>query len=500
MMVDGHMSIEVLPNDVLLRIFSCHRSLHQKCRYHYTDPRLPLSVTWKWHRLAHVCRRWRYLIFASPHHLGLRLAITHTPSSKPRMPVSDLWPVLPISIWSGVCPWWRLFPKQEDEVVSALKHPDRIHEIKLIMSDSMLEKSATLMEASFPALESLHLSSPHGDLMVLPDAFLGASTPSTTPRRLLHIELDNIYFPTLPHLLLSSRDLTSLSLRSNTVMGSAFLSPEAIISALCAASQLKSLSLYLRDKPKDVPGSIHLLSPNHLHLPALNKFCFNGSRDYLEDFVSRIHAPLLEQLEVFVAWQDVVDFPQLSHFIHRTEQLSSLPHLTFIRLKQRGIQIVHCFRHMPSCQKIVRLQLDIFLDWQVSQVHHVCQQLSPLMSKVEQLVVAANRSLEMLQDKIKPELYLRLLQPFHCVQELELYTLEEEGTKILHALEQSTRQGVQEVLPALHSLWLPNFETRAWSVLNDFISFRQLTGRQVTVHRSGSLPCFEEFRSQISLG
>jgi len=406
------MSIELLPNDVLLCIFSFHRSLHQKNHYHYSDPCLPLSVTWKWHRLAHVCRRWRYLIFASPRHLGLRLAITNTPSSKPCMLVLGHWPALPISIWHER----ELFPKHEDEVAAALEHPDRIYEIKLIMSDSMLAKSATWVEASFPALESLHLSSPRFDLMVLPDAFLGASTPSATPRRLLHIELNNIYFPTLPQLLLSSRYLLSLSLRSDTVMGSTtFLSPEAFTSALSAASQLKDLSLHLRYEPKDVPGSIYLPSPNHLLLPALNKFCFNGSGDYLEDFVSRIHAPLLEQLDVVLWWPHVADFPHLSHFIHRAEQLGSLPHLTSIRLKNRAFQIIHCFRHLPSHQKIVRLQLDIFFDWQVSQVHHVCQQLSPLMSNVEQLVIAANQSLELLQDKTKPASWLQLLQPFHCV-------------------------------------------------------------------------------------
>ena len=383
---------------------------------------------------------------------------------------------------------WYLFPKHEDEIAAALEHVDRIYEIKVTMSNSMLEKSAAWVEASFPALESLHLISPHPDLMVLPDAFLAASTPSVTPRRLLHIELNNIYFLTLPQLLLSSRDLVSLSLRSDSVIMTTFLSPQTITSALSAASHLNTLSLCLRDWPESVQGSVQLLSPNHL-LPALDKFCFDGSGDYLEDLVSRIHAPLLEQFNVLLWWPHVADFPQLSHFIHRIEQLSSLPHMTSIRLKHRGFQIQHCFRHLPSRQKIVRLQLDVFLDWQVSQLHHVCQQLSPLMSSVEQLVITASESFQL---RRRPVSWPGLFGPFHCVQELELCTPEEQGTEISHALEQSTWKGVQEVFPALQSLWLREFKTRAWSSINSFISSRQLTGRQVTMHYSRSLPCIEE--------
>jgi len=419
--------------------------------------------------------------------------MTNTPSSKPRRLALDHWPALPIAIWWE---WDQLSPKHEDDVAAALEHPDRIYEIKLVMSNSIMEKSVAWVEASFPALEILHLTSYHYDPMVLPDAFLAASTPSAIPHRLLHVKLTNVYFPTFPQLLLSSRDLVSLSLRSDRDVITTFLSPEAITSALSAASQLKNLSLRLSDENDGIQGSIHLPSPNHILLPALNEFCFHGPGDYLEDFVSRIHPPLLEQLNVYLRWPHVVDFPQLSNFINRTEQLSSLPHLTSIKLGDGEFQIRHCFRHRPSRQRVVRLQLDIWLDWQVSQVHHVCKQLSPLMSSVEQLVIAASYSPTRLQGETKPASWLRLFEPFHGVQELELSTHKDQGTQISHALEQTTWEGVQEVFPALHSLWLCDFETRAWSVINSFVFLRQVDGRQVTTHRSKSLPCIEEFRSE----
>ena len=143
--------------------------------------------------------------------------------------------------------------------------------------------------------------------------------------------------------------------------------------------------------------------------------------------------------------------------------------------------------------------MDIWLDWQVSQVHHVCDQLSPLMSSVEQLIISARHSPKGLQDETNTASWLRLFGPFHCVQELELCTYEYQGTEISHALEQSTRQGTQEVFPALHSLWLGDFETRAWDIIDSFIFLRQLNGRQVTMHRSRSLSCIEEFDREILL-
>ena len=61
----------------------------------YFSNRDTSSLTWAWHRLAHVCQRWRYIIFASPRSLGLRLVI----SSGRCGTTLDLWTPLPISVY-----------------------------------------------------------------------------------------------------------------------------------------------------------------------------------------------------------------------------------------------------------------------------------------------------------------------------------------------------------------------------------------------------------------
>jgi hypothetical protein len=49
-MADQHVTIEVLPNEVLLHVFLCHRPV---AMHHYD--RFPMSHRWEWHVLAHVC-------------------------------------------------------------------------------------------------------------------------------------------------------------------------------------------------------------------------------------------------------------------------------------------------------------------------------------------------------------------------------------------------------------------------------------------------------------
>ena len=60
--------IEILPDEILLEIFDCLRLAITQGNS---------SEPWKWHRLAHVCQRWRNLIFESPRRLDLRLVYIH---------------------------------------------------------------------------------------------------------------------------------------------------------------------------------------------------------------------------------------------------------------------------------------------------------------------------------------------------------------------------------------------------------------------------------------
>jgi len=490
-MVDRVATIQVLPDDALLLIFSFHRLLSSPS---YLNP--PVPAEWKWHVLAHVCKRWRSLIFTSPLHLGLRLVI----SNRWRRTTLDCWPTFPISIWLGSGSFDILSPQAENSVIEALKHSDRIREIKLNVSSSMLEKSTAWVNNSFPALEYLCLRSPH-HVTVLPSSFLGGS--SGTHRKLRHIELGNISFPTLPQLLLSSPDLVSLSLGLGPLGGAGSLSTEALVAILSTTTQLERLCVYpYPNMPlgQAYPEQRRAYSPpsaqNLIVLSALITFNFKGYSEYLEDLVPRIDMPLIEQFSV-TFYHRVLNIPRLSQWISRIERLNSVPHRTSIIFSFDALTIRHCFRHPPlaAFHKPISLEFSIrndwtATDWQASQVLHICGQLSPFMSSVERLGIRVYNVQQIFHGGTDSAGYLQLFLPFRSVQDLRLWcTGEDPITGLGHALEESTRRRtVQDVLPVLRILGIHHCRCKAESIhrLEAFAAARRRTGRPLILYE-GSL-------------
>src|SRR5205807_326864 len=118
-----------LPDDVLLEIFSiyvdCAASPHEDA----------------WHTLVHVCRRWRYVVFASPQRLKLQLRCTNKRSAQMML---DVWPALPIAVEfrSGMSR-----PLVASNVITALNQRGRIRKIDLCpVPMSLLRKIRAIKE------------------------------------------------------------------------------------------------------------------------------------------------------------------------------------------------------------------------------------------------------------------------------------------------------------------------------------------------------------------
>jgi hypothetical protein len=125
----GRVTINILPDDVLLHIF-----LHDGLGY-YESPGISLigledddrvgRLSWRWHRLVHVCSRWRSIVFASPNFLDLRLVCgPGTP-----MQLTGIWPPLPIIIANSSYPYHAM--PEDYGFDAAVVHPDRVREIRL---------------------------------------------------------------------------------------------------------------------------------------------------------------------------------------------------------------------------------------------------------------------------------------------------------------------------------------------------------------------------------
>ena len=284
----------MLPDKLLVEIFDCHRLVIMD----------DSSGPWKWHQLAHVCSRWRHLVFASP--LWLDLQLVYTYKNPPRKSL-DLWPILPISIsYPKSSPHRRLASEDEENVPAALKYPDRICEIDLSMSRQLPSKSTGSM--GVPVLECLHLRfQDTGRSLNIPIGFLGGSTP-----QLRDIHLASASFPTLPVLLLTSQVLVSLQLDDIPITG--YFSLEQLAISLSGMAQLKSLRLQFLPL-NSYERSIDVTLPSRATLPALTEFEFKGKCEYVEDLVSRIDAPALEQINVTFFEQPAFGIPRLSRFI-----------------------------------------------------------------------------------------------------------------------------------------------------------------------------------------
>ena len=301
-------TIGTLPDDVLLDIFNfcrededltVHLSIH--CLWDWNSS----WNSWEWHLLVHVCRRWRELVFASPRRLNLRIPCTRRNFIEENL---GIWPALPIDVDD---PNLLSYITQEDNILAALKHLDRMYHVRLSLLYSLVEKVSTAMQEPAPVLTRLFISSDWSwDVPALPANFLGGSAP-----RLQAIGLSSIPYPALPTLLLSTSDLIKLDLRNIPLDG--YISPDAMVASLAALPKLEIFVMEF-DSHTHLPDRI---SPPVIRtiLPALAYFVFRGHREYLEDILGRIDGPNLNHISITTLYLPVgFQVTQLSRFIDQS--------------------------------------------------------------------------------------------------------------------------------------------------------------------------------------
>jgi F-box-like len=259
----GHVTINILPDDVLLSIFHFLRAT-------YLDGREDAYRLWHlcWRRLVHVCPRWRSAVFTSPNSLDLRLVLS--PST--RVELLGIWLPLPIIVTNMI-----EHPMPYDyDFDAAIVNYNRVCDIGLHLTISHLRRLVPGMQKQFPALIYLKLGTPYerGPPPPLPDAFLGGSVP-----RLRCLMLNRIPFPALPKLLLSATDLVRLALWD--MPDSGYISPKTIVTSLAVLANLKFLTIEFKSSLTLDHDYQHPPLPTHTVLPVLTRFEFQGVPEYL---------------------------------------------------------------------------------------------------------------------------------------------------------------------------------------------------------------------------
>jgi len=463
------MTIDMLFDDVLVEIFNSYLKLHYWLWYRQRNT---------WRPLVHVCRRWRYLVFASPRLLNLRLEYEgHGPTSE----VLEAWPVLPVillSTFSG-------HPKSDqrwDNMVAALESEHYYNRIcEIVISDitnSRWERFAAAMQKPFPQLTHLEVWVYRGVVPILPDSFLGGSAPC-----LQTLRLRSIPFPIMPKLLLSVNGLVELSLRD--IPDSGYISPDVIATALTVMTRLETLQLLFRS-PRSRPhtASRPLHPPTRFVLPALTELEFGGVYQYLEDLLARVDAPRLNYLLITFFMDLNFDVPQFHRLIGHAEVFKTFDHAEVL-ISDRSIRLglspkTRLIDHLT----LLELQINCReLDWQLSSLAQVCSSF-PLISTLEELEIRESDQLKSShsEDDMENAQWLELLDPFAALR--DLYLTRGIAQRICGALQDLFGERATEVLPALRNLFV---RTRPLQPVQEamipFVAARQLSGHPVAIDR-----------------
>ncbi|KAH9055717.1 hypothetical protein EDB87DRAFT_1639255 [Lactarius vividus] len=485
--IEQHAKIDTLPDEILLEIFDCFRLAAATHSASDESSAGPTWTPWQWHRLVHVCQRWRLLVFASSQRLDLRLVYTFNRPARLRKKALDGWPTLPIAIWYPRPSAVRGRSKYLEDVNNtsfALRHPDRIREINLFLTKTLISKSGAPFLTSFPALEYLRLESENtmkASMADLPLGFLG-STP-----RLRDIHLKQVPFSALPLLLLSTRNLVSLQLDDISSRG--YFTPEALSIGLSVTTQLKSLRVHFLPFASSAfrdPGSAGRPLRAYAVLPTLSEFHFRGDNAYLEDLISRIDAPVLERLDITFFKPSAFDTLQLSQFIGRTKSLASLPRMSILLLGDETL-VVDQFQLSESTPSACHFRLQITcdeLDLFVT-LPNILTRLSWLLSGVQRLDMKSILpwSAWLDPDEMDSALWLDFFRNLKSVTRLEVAGMF--VMSIESALEQLPEEMVRRVLPALHEFHVGMCQSPG--PFQEFADARQLSDRPLTIHYVASL-------------
>lgn len=430
----------------------------------------------EWHTLVHVCRTWRNIVFDSPRRLNLRLLCTA------RRRVRELlyiWPALPIIIRDRDGP--TSLVGGVDNIIAALEQNDRVREIVLKgVPGSLWERLAGVMQKPFPALMDLELrqndESADALVPVLPDPLFRFLGRSGTGLRTL--DLCGFPLPPVWELLCSANRLVKLHLHDIPHFG--YIPPHVMVNRLFALPKLETLSLEFRSPlSRPDPGSRWPPPLTRVVLPALTSLSFTGVSEYLEDLVSQIDAPVLDNVTIAFFNQLIFDIPQLHYFIRRTEMLMGHKyarvvfncHSVEIRLSpEKGTNSHQWFRLEILCTES---------DWQVMSLAQLCGSSVLIPSTAERLDIVSEYS--PWQNNAENTQWLVFLRLFASV--MDLYLSEELALRVMPALQEVSADVM--VLPVLQTLFVEGLQPpkTVQEAVEHFVVGRGLLGRPVRACR-----------------
>ena len=363
-------------------------------------------------------------------------------------------------------------PALEDDVniIAALKQSGRVSSISLTVTDSLIEKLPAITEP-LSGLEELVLLSRDNVHLTLPNAFRWGS-------RLRTLHSTRVAIPSFPQLILSCQDLAHIQLHE--IPGTGYFSPEAFANALSGVTNLQTLSLHFLSFPSRRKFlGFPLPSEERVLLPSLMCFKYRGTSKYLDNFVARVDAPRLGDIDITFFSQPTMDASQLGRCIERIGMSTPLRQAE-IQISEDAISTT--FPNRSTAIRPIPLRIRIpckQLDWQLSSMAQIFNHFSPFLFRVEDLQI---NSVQL--HVVDAEQWLELIRTFGGTRYLHVAGVH--VTDILDAL-RSAHGGhtAENVLPSLQSLRIYehiSVDMPSWDAAESFFASRQLSGHPVELY------------------
>lgn len=465
-------SIHILDDDSLFNVFYHCRPVLLDEDDVDDDTRVLLGGDWGrerwWYMLTHVCRRWRTLILSSASHLGLCLVCTYgTPVAK----MLAYSPPLPLIV-DCVDQDREMTVQDEEGIMLALQHHNRVRRIRLRVPTSNLRKLVMAIDEEFPMLEHLYIGPPtefHADL-TFPQTFQAP--------HLRYLLLKTFAFPLGTPLLTTAVDLVTLSL--NSIPSSAYFHPNDLLQRLSVMRQLEILGISFQSPVPNIDFEAEPDNPciTQVTLPNLRWFGFQGTSAYLEALLTPMDTPLLEKLQITFFNEATFVVPYLLQHMSTERFRFSQARFWFYD----GGVAAWIFPHEGARTYAFCLHIICeHFDRQLLSAAQIFNVLSPLMSGVVNLILHYREhnlpSLE--SDEARHLRWRELLRSFSHVKTLRVPNgLVGELSRFLRLDGERTL----EVLPELDDLVCPT-RGGAGAAFSPFIGARNAAGHPVRLVR-----------------
>ena len=428
-----------------------------------------------WNKLIQVCRRWRYLVLDSAYHLRVSLVCARG------TPVADMLahsPPVPLVI-DHFNTYQGLTSEDEEGIILALQHRDRVRRIRLLKPIPILQKLVVALDGEFPILEFLLIEHQRHHRPVIEHKTNFYFPETFRAPQLRELVLKNFATPIDSPTLTTMGNLVTLFLTK--IPSSVYFHPKALIQLLTLMPQLETLGVSFNwyNPSRDVEKH---LSPTPIRtritLPNLRWLAFRGSSAYLEALLPWLTTPLLEKLDVNFYNRMIYSIPHLRQFTSTARNL---------RIKTATVTFhtdylwVNAYPHAGAKGYTLDMELGgKHLDWQVVSAAQIFPAIKTVLSAVEHLTFKSNRHYMSSEWNLQADRthWRELLRSFEKVKNLRV----EDGLveQVSRALQPGEGESSTELLPELQVL---SYSTSGSSpdAFTPFIDARQQAGQPVTV-------------------